>query len=69
MNDLTSISRGDLLDRLGFNTDIDVDSSVCYSPIRQAVFRYGVKIERPDIPDGERPRKRLKEKGRLIFGN
>ena len=65
MNDLTSISRGELLDRLGFNTDIDVDSSVCYSPIRQAVFRYGVKIEQ-NIPDGERQRKRLKEKGRLI---
>lgn len=65
MNDLTSISRGELLDRLGFNRDIDVDSSVCYSPIRQAVFRYGVKIPRY-IPDGPSQQKRPKEKGRLI---
>ena len=66
MNGLTSISRGDLLDRLGFNKDIDVDSSVCYSPIRQAVFRYGVRIEQ-NTPDGPSQRKRPKGKGRLTF--
>ena len=47
MKDLAGLSREELLARLGFDREIEVDSSVCFSPVRQAEFRYGVKIEQP----------------------